>query len=110
MSEMTQHIGPGPAEPETGDEPRAEPSVIRGTDLRQQLRWVPLVAGLMALVIGVGYIVEGLLPGFYDRRLHGLSEIPPGPLVSLPRTPDIIIGLFLLMLSHGLRRRKRRAW
>ena len=109
MSEMTQHIGPGPAEPETGDEPRAEPSVIRGTDLRQQLRWVPLAAGLMALVIGVGYIIEGLLPSFYDRRLRGLSEIAPGTLVSLTRTTDIIIGLLLLMLSHALRRRKRRA-
>jgi lysyl-tRNA synthetase, class II len=110
MSEMTQHIGPGPAEPETGDERRAEPSVIRGTDLRQQLRWVPLVAGVMALVIGVGYIIEGLLPSFYDRRLRGLSAIAPGTLVSLTRTTDIIIGLLLLLLSHALRRRKRRAW
>src|SRR5215469_1401149 len=110
MSDMTQHIGPGPAEPETGDEPQAEPSVIRGTDLRQQLRWVPLTAGLMALVIGLGYIVEGLLPSFYDRRLRGLSYLAPGTLVNLTRTSDIIIGLLLLMLSHGLRRRKRRAW
>jgi len=110
MSEMTEHIGPGPAEPETGGEQRAEPSVIRGTDLRQQLRWVPLAAGLMALVIGVGYIIEGLLPAFYYRRLRGLSDLAPGTLVSLTRTTDIIIGLLLLMLSHALRRRKRRAW
>jgi lysyl-tRNA synthetase, class II len=110
MSEMTEHIGPGPAEPETGGEQQAEPSVIRGTDLRQQLRWVPLAAGLMALVIGVGYIIEGLLPGFYYRRLRGLSDLAPGTLVSLTRTTDIIIGLLLLMLSHALRRRKRRAW
>ncbi len=109
MSEMTEHIGPRPAEPETGDE-RAEPSVVRGTDLRQQLRWVPLVAGLITLVIGVGYIIEGLLPSFYDRRLRGLSDLAPGTLVSLTRTSDVIIGLLLLMLSHGLRRRKRRAW
>ncbi len=109
MSEMTEHIGPRPAEPETGGE-RAEPSVVRGTDLRQQLRWVPLVAGLITLVIGVGYIIEGLLPSFYDRRLRGLSDLAPGTLVSLTRTSDVIIGLLLLMLSHGLRRRKRRAW
>jgi lysyl-tRNA synthetase, class II len=110
MSEMTEHIGPGPAEPQTGDEQRAEPSVVRGTDLRQQLRWVPLVAGLMALVIGIGDIIEGLLPAFYDRRLRRLSELAPGTLVSLTRTSDVIIGLLLLMLSHALRRRKRRAW
>jgi lysyl-tRNA synthetase class 2 len=111
MSEMTQHSGPGPAEPLTGaDERRAEPAVERGTDLRQQLRWVPLTAGLAALIIGLGYIAEGLLPGLYHRRLRGLSDLAPGTLANLTRTSDIIIGLLLLMLSHGLRRRKRRAW
>jgi len=64
----------------------------------------------MALVIGVGYIIEGLLPGLYHRRLRGLSDLAPGTLVNLTRTSDLIIGLLLLMLSHGLRRRKRRAW
>ncbi len=110
MSEMTEPSGPGPAEPTTGDERRREPSVVRGTDLRQQLRWVPLASGLMAFVIGVGYIIEGLLPRLYHRRLRGLSDLAPGTLASLTRTTDIIIGLLLLMLSHGLRRRKRRAW
>jgi lysyl-tRNA synthetase, class II len=88
--------------------PSASP--MRGLDLRQQLRWVPLCAGLAALVIGIGYIVEGLLPHLYHRRLRGLSDILPGTLVNLTRTTDVIIGVLLLMLSHGLRRRKRRAW
>ena len=110
MSEMTEPSGPAPAEPTTGDEQRREPSVVRGTDLRQQLRWVPLAAGLMAFVIGLGYIIEGLLPGLYHQRLRGLSDLAPGTLAPLTRTTDIIIGLLLLMLSHGLRRRKRRAW
>jgi lysyl-tRNA synthetase, class II len=110
MSEMTEPSGPGPAEPTTGDERRREPSVARGTDLRQQLRWVPLVAGLMAFVIGLGYIIEGLLPSLYHRRLRGLSDLAPGTLAPLTRTTDIIIGLLLLMLSHALRRRKHRAW
>ncbi len=111
LSEMTDHSGPKPAEPTTGeDERQSQPSVVRGTDLRQQLRWVPLTAGLAALIIGLGYIVEGLLPGLYHRRLRGLSDLAPGTLVNLTRTTDVIIGLLLLMLSHGLRRRKRRAW
>jgi len=83
---------------------------VRGADLRQQLRWVPLTAGLAALIIGIGYIAEGLLPGLYHRRLRGLSYLAPGTLANLTRTTDVIIGLLLLMLSHGLRRRKRRAW
>jgi lysyl-tRNA synthetase class 2 len=86
------------------------PSLQRAADLRQQLRWVPLGAGLMALIIGLGYIIEGLLPHLYHRRLRGLSDIVPGTLVNLTRTTDVIIGVLLLMLSHGLRRRKRRAW
>jgi lysyl-tRNA synthetase, class II len=111
LSEMTDHSGPKPAEPQSGeDERQSQPSVVRGTDLRQQLRWVPLTAGLAALIIGLGYIVEGLLPGLYHRRLRGLSDLAPGTLVNLTRTTDVIIGLLLLMLSHGLRRRKRRAW
>ena len=111
LSEMTDHSGPGPAEPITGEHERqAEPAVVRGTDLRQQLRWVPLTAGLTALIIGLGYIAEGLLPGLYHRRLRGLSDLAPGTLANLTRTSDVIIGLLLLMLSHGLRRRKRRAW
>jgi lysyl-tRNA synthetase class 2 len=108
---MTHHSGPGPAEPTTGEQERlAEPAVARGTDLRQQLRWVPLTAGFATLIIGLGYIAEGLLPGLYHRRLRGLSFIAPGTLANLTRTSDVIMGLLLLLLSHGLRRRKRRAW
>jgi lysyl-tRNA synthetase class 2 len=108
---MTEPSGSGPTKTPTVIQERpAEPSVARGADLRQQLRWVPLGAGLMAFVIGVGYIIEGLLPHLYHRRLRGLSDIVPGTLVNLTRTTDVIIGVLLLLLSHGLRRRKRRAW
>jgi lysyl-tRNA synthetase, class II len=111
MSEMTQKSGPGRAAPITGDdEPIPAPPAGRGTDLRQQLRWVPLTAGLVAFVIGVGYIIEGLLPHLYHERLRGLSDLVPGTLADVTRVADVIIGLTLLMLSHGLRRRKRRAW
>jgi lysyl-tRNA synthetase, class II len=116
LPEMTESGGPGPTRTQAGvqDHP-AQRSVVtpwleRGLDLRQQLRWVPLCAGLMALVIGLGYIIEGLLPHLYHGHLRGLSDIVPGTLVNLTRTTDVIIGVLLLMLSHGLRRRKRRAW
>jgi lysyl-tRNA synthetase class 2 len=66
---------------------------------------VPLIAGLTSLLIGVGYIVEGVAPGLTQRHLRGLNYLG-----TVTRTADIIIGLLLLMVSHGLRRRKRRAW
>ena len=34
----------------------------------------------------------------------------PGTLNDVTRSADVLIGLMLLMLAHGLRRRKRRAW
>ena len=34
----------------------------------------------------------------------------PGTLTDVTRSADVLIGLMLLMLAHGLRRRKRRAW
>lgn len=107
---MTEHTEPGPADSAEVEQRGQEPALVRGADRRLQLRWVPLTAGLLAFVIGLGYIIEGLLPALYERRLRGLANIAPGTLVSLTRTTDIIIGLLLLMLSHGLRRRKRRAW
>ncbi|MGB6456153.1 MAG: phosphatidylglycerol lysyltransferase domain-containing protein [Streptosporangiaceae bacterium] len=113
---MTESTGPGPTRTRAGiqdqpaQRPAVPPSLQRAADLRQQLRWVPLCAGLMALIIGLGYIIEGLLPHLYHRRLRGLSDILPGTLVNVTRTTDVIIGVLLLMLSHGLRRRKRRAW
>jgi lysyl-tRNA synthetase class 2 len=108
---MTDPTGPlPPRTPSSVAERPVQPSLPRAIDLRQQRRWVPLGAGLLALVIGLGYIIEGLVPHLYHRRLRGLSDILPGTLVNLTRTTDVIIGVLLLMLSHGLRRRKRRAW
>ena len=103
LSEMTDHNGPGPAEPITGG--GEQQSAGRAVDRRQLRRWVPLAAGVMSLIVGLGYIAVGVNPGLTERRLKGLSYLG-----SLTRTADIIIGLLLLMVSHGLRRRKRRAW
>jgi lysyl-tRNA synthetase class 2 len=48
-------------------------------------------------------------PGWHDR-LHKVNAVVPGTLTNVTRTSDVIIGLLLLMLARGLRRRKRRAW
>jgi len=107
LSEMTEHSGPGPAAHATDadSEPqRPDGSPERAIDRRQQRRWVPLTAGLISFVVGIGYIIAGVAPG-QERRLHGLDYLG-----SVTRTFDLIVGLLLLMVSHGLRRRKRRAW
>ena len=82
----------------------------RPPDRRHQRRWVPIVAGWLALLIGVADVIEGAVPGVYAQyRLHRIGDLAPGTLTNLTRTADVITGLLLLMLAHGLRRRKRRA-
>jgi lysyl-tRNA synthetase class 2 len=106
---MTHTNGAEPAEPRSGEDKRAARLSERPADRRQQHRWVPAVAGLLAFLLGLADIIEVFLPGLAAKyQLHKIAAT--GTLSNLTRTSDAIIGLLLLMLSHGLRRRKRRAW
>ncbi len=108
---MEQRNQPGTAErASTAGDKAPSPSSARPLDLRRQRWWLPFTAGLTALLVGIGYILEGVDPGLFHHRLGRLEHLAPGTVVSLTRTADVIIGLLLLMLSHGLRRRKHRAW
>jgi lysyl-tRNA synthetase, class II len=106
VSEMTEHSG--------SEMPTAAGSATRPPDRRHQQPWVPVTAALLALLIGLTYIIEGfrtrVLYSHLRHPLHRLTEIAPGVLTIAPRIAEVFIGLLLLMLSHGLRRRKRRAW
>ncbi len=83
----------------------------RPPDRRNQRRWVPVTAGWLCLLIGLADIIEVIRPGLiYTSRLSRIHQFVPGTLVNVTHTVSVIIGLLLLMLSHGLKRRKRRAW
>jgi lysyl-tRNA synthetase, class II len=72
---------------------------------------VPIAAGWLCLLIGLADIIEVVHPGlFYSSHLNRFHAFVPGTLVDVTHTLSVIIGLLLLMLSHGLKRRKRRAW
>ena len=106
VSEMTEHSGSEMA--------AAAGPATRPPDRRHQQPWVPVTAALLTLLIGLTYIIEGfrtrVLYSHLTHPLHRLTEIAPGVLTIAPRIAEVFIGLLLLMLSHGLRRRKRRAW
>jgi lysyl-tRNA synthetase class 2 len=73
-----------------------------------------VTAGWLALLIGLADIILGIHgPGLVYRHvkhpLLRMAEIAPGALSNYSRVADVVLGLMLLMLSHGLRRRKRRA-
>ena len=84
---------------------------VRTVDRRQEHRWVPVTAGLMVFLLGLADVTLGLTAPTNDlhARLQQLPVVVPGTVAVLTRTADIIIGLLLLMLSYGLRRRKHRA-
>jgi lysyl-tRNA synthetase, class II len=73
------------------------------------LPWIPGVAALLTFLIGVSDVLAVFKPDWH-QRLHKVNAVVPGTLTNVTRTSDVIIGLLLLMLARGLRRRKRRAW
>jgi len=108
MSEATQ---PGAVSAVGDGADHARPQPGRGPDRRQKRRWVPITAGWLALLIGLADVVSAVIPRLQlVHRLHRIMPFVPGVLTNVTFTADVIIGLLLLMLSHGLRRRKRRAW
>jgi len=86
-----------------------EQHVTRLPDRRNQRSWVPTTAGWLCLLIGVSDIIGALRPELH-QKLHRINAFVPGTLTNVTRAADVITGLMLLMLSHALRRRKRRAW
>src|SRR6266851_5688705 len=76
---------------------------------RRRRAWVPGSAALLTTLIGLSDILGIFRPDLM-QRLHKINYMVPGTLNSVTRSADVLIGLMLLMLAHGLRRRKRRAW
>src|SRR5229473_429170 len=108
MSEATEPSALAAA----GDElEQTRPQPGRDPDRRQRRRWVPITTGWLCLLIGLADVVSAIIPRLQlVHRLHRIMPFVPGVLTNVTFTADAIIGLLLLMLSHGLRRRKRRAW
>jgi lysyl-tRNA synthetase, class II len=71
--------------------------------------WVPGIAALLCLLIGLSDVLAIFKPAWH-ARLHNVNAFVPGTLTNVTRSADVIIGLMLVLLAHGLRRRKRRAW
>src|SRR5262252_7692750 len=88
------------------------PAHRRPADRPHQRRWFPLAASWLMRLVGLTDSVLGVTAPTND--LHtGLQRLPvvvPGTVAVLTRTADIIIGLLLLTVSYGMRRRKHRAW
>ena len=83
---------------------------MRAPDRRHHRRWVPITTGWLCLLIGLADVIGVAIPGLHlHHRLHRITIFVPGTMTNVASTATVIIGLLLLMLSHGLRRRKRRS-
>ena len=71
--------------------------------------WIPGIASLLCLLIGLSDVLAIFKPAWH-AKLHNVNAFVPGTLTNVTRSADVIIGLMLVLLAHGLRRRKRRAW
>src|SRR5580698_1660660 len=78
-------------------------------DRKRRRAWVPGTAALLTALIGLSDIL-GIFRPDLAHRLHKINYLVPGTLITVTRTAHVLIGLMLLLLAHGLRRRKRRAW
>jgi lysyl-tRNA synthetase, class II len=76
--------------------------------LRSRRRTATVVAAL-TWALAVLTIVSALLPGQRDR-IHDLTLIVPTPASAIATAVTITLGVVLLQVARGLRRRKRRAW
>jgi lysyl-tRNA synthetase, class II len=100
------------ADPGDRDERGTQPA-SPGHKAGRRRAWIPGIAALVCLLVGFSDVLAVFRPVLYENlseKLHKLNTFVPGTLTNVTRSADVIIGLMLLLLSHGLRRRKRRAW
>ncbi|NNM47675.1 phosphatidylglycerol lysyltransferase domain-containing protein [Knoellia koreensis] len=69
----------------------------------------PRLLGNLTYAVGTIDLVTGLLHGL-RVRLAEVTEVLPGALSAAAAAATVVSGLFLILLGHSLKRRKRRAW
>ncbi|MFI8947417.1 phosphatidylglycerol lysyltransferase domain-containing protein [Streptomyces sp. NPDC053750] len=87
----------------------------RFTSVRRVLRGprpenVPLLVGRACALVGLLDIAAGVFPRFRHSRMHAVAEVLPGAFGPFAAALSLSAGVLLLLLAHGLKRRKRRAW
>ncbi|MEV7614719.1 phosphatidylglycerol lysyltransferase domain-containing protein [Streptomyces sp. NPDC089799] len=90
----------------SGQVPNRIRRILRGP----QPEKVPGLVGTAATVVGLLDVAAGVFPRFRHSRIHAVTEVLPGSLGPFAAALAISAGVLLLLLAHGLKRRKRRAW
>ena len=115
---------PPAQEAEPADEPDPDPAggvfgaaypLVQPIVKPKRRPWIPRVAGIACYLIGLLDVVYALFPAVRRTqavlKAHDVSHFVPGLEISpYGVAASMILGLLLVLLAHGLRRRKHRAW
>ncbi|MFF7180249.1 phosphatidylglycerol lysyltransferase domain-containing protein [Streptomyces sp. NPDC008121] len=93
-----------------GDKSRSVPDRVRRIMRGPRPEKVPSLVGTACTLIGLIDIAAGVFPRFRTSRMHAVAEVLPGTLGPLSAALSLSAGVLLLLLAHGLKRHKRRAW
>jgi lysyl-tRNA synthetase class 2 len=76
---------------------------------RRFLRIGPTLLAYAVIALGLLDVISAVTPEQH-ARLNDLRQVVPLSLAHAASATTAVAGLLLMMLGHGLRRRKRRAW
>lgn len=93
-----------------GDKTGAVPGRVRRILRGPGPERVPSLVGTACTFVGFLDIAAGVFPRFRHSRMHAFAEVLPGALGPFAAALAISAGVLLLLLAHGLKRHKRRAW
>ncbi|ATW49805.1 phosphatidylglycerol lysyltransferase domain-containing protein [Streptomyces xantholiticus] len=93
-----------------GDKSRSVPNRV-GRILRgPRPEAVPALVGTACTFVGLIDIAAGIFPRFRHSRMHTIAEVLPGATGPFAAALSLSAGMLLLLLAHGIKRHKRRAW
>ncbi|MFE4594320.1 phosphatidylglycerol lysyltransferase domain-containing protein [Streptomyces laurentii] len=93
-----------------GDKSGSVPGRLRRIVRGPRPERVPALVGTACTLIGLIDVAAGVFPRFRASRMHAVAEVLPGTLGPLSAALSLSVGILLLLLAHGLKRDKRRAW
>ncbi|MFG3499210.1 phosphatidylglycerol lysyltransferase domain-containing protein [Streptomyces sp. NPDC047928] len=93
-----------------GDNSGSVPNRVRRALRGPRAEKVPSLVGTACTIIGLIDIAAGVFPRFRASRIHDFAEVLPGTIGPLSAALSVSAGVLLLLLAHGLKRHKRRAW
>ncbi|MEU1890605.1 phosphatidylglycerol lysyltransferase domain-containing protein [Streptomyces pristinaespiralis] len=93
-----------------GDKSGSVPNRVRRVLHGPRPETVPALVGTACTFVGLIDIAAGIFPRFRHSRMHTIAEVLPGATGPFAAALSLSAGMLLLLLAHGIKRHKRRAW